>query len=205
MFGLAHYQISGQCSLCQLWEHNCDERGTACGVRLGFGGNGERFFWVIRPDLVAGDVAMVPPEFLAKTADRRMLVSWCPQEKFMSHPAIGGFLTHCGWNLILESICAGVHMACWPFFTEHQLNCKFYCDEWEIGIEISADVKRKEVQAVIRELMDGEKGKKMKSKVKEWQHLAKEAMEDKHGSSKLNFELVVNKLLVREEEIMLGK
>ncbi|CAH8314398.1 unnamed protein product [Eruca vesicaria subsp. sativa] len=164
----------------------------------GLEATGKHFLWVIRPDLVAGDVAMVPPEFLTKTADRRMLVSWCPQEKVLSHPAVGGFLTHCGWNSTMESICAGVPMLCWPFFAEQQLNCKFCCDEWEIGVVISGEVKRKEVEAVVRELMDGDKGKKMRDKVEEWRHLAEEATEGKHGSSKLNFELVVNKLLLKK-------
>ncbi|CAH8253202.1 unnamed protein product [Arabidopsis lyrata] len=164
----------------------------------GLAATGKEFLWVIRPDLVAGDEAMVPPEFLTETADRRMLASWCPQEKVLSHPAIGGFLTHCGWNSTLESLCGGVPMVCWPFFAEQQTNCKFSCDEWELGIEIGGDVKREEVEAVVRELMDGEKGNKMREKAGEWRRLAKEATEHKHGSSKLNFEMVVNKILLGE-------
>ncbi|EFH69480.1 UDP-glycosyltransferase [Arabidopsis lyrata subsp. lyrata] len=152
----------------------------------GLAATGKEFLWVIRPDLVAGDEAMVPPEFLTETADRRMLASWCPQEKVLSHPAIGGFLTHCGWNSTLESLCGGVPMVCWPFFAEQQTNCKFSCDEWELGIEIGGD------------LMDGEKGNKMREKAGEWRRLAKEATEHKHGSSKLNFEMVVNKILLGE-------
>ncbi|KAG7597937.1 UDP-glucuronosyl/UDP-glucosyltransferase [Arabidopsis suecica] len=164
----------------------------------GLAATGKEFLWVIRPDLVAGDEAMVPPEFLTETADRRMLASWCPQEKVLSHPAIGGFLTHCGWNSTLESLCGGVPMVCWPFFAEQQTNCKFSCDEWEVGIEIGGDVKREEVEAVVRELMDGEKGKKMREKAVEWRRLANEATEHKHGSSVLNFETVVSKVLLRE-------
>ncbi|CAL9215914.1 unnamed protein product [Arabidopsis halleri] len=164
----------------------------------GLAATGKEFLWVIRPDLVAGDEAMVPPEFLTETADRRMIASWCPQEKVLSHPAIGGFLTHCGWNSTLESLCGGVPMVCWPFFAEQQTNCKFSRDEWEVGIEIGGDVKREEVEVVVRELMDGEKGKKMREKTEEWRRLAREATEHKYGSSKLNFEMVVNKVLLGE-------
>ncbi|CAA7047931.1 unnamed protein product [Microthlaspi erraticum] len=164
----------------------------------GLAATGKEFFWVIRPDLVVGDVAIVPPEFLTETADRRMLASWCPQEKVLSHPAIGGFLTHCGWNSTLESLCGGVPMVCWPFFAEQQTNCKFCCDEWEIGIEIGGDVKRDEVEAVVRELMDGEKGKKMREKAEEWRRLAEKATEHELGSSVVNLEKLVSNVLLGE-------
>ncbi|CAH2033614.1 unnamed protein product [Thlaspi arvense] len=164
-------------------------------VAWGLAGSEKEFLWVIRPDLVAGEAAVVPPEFLTETADRRMLASWCPQEKVLSHPAIGGFLTHNGWNSTLESLSGGVPMVCWPFFADQQTNCKFCCDEWEVGMEIGGDVTREEVEAVIRELMDGEKGKKMREKAEEWRRLAEEATEHKHGSSVVNFETVVKVLL----------
>lgn len=162
----------------------------------GLAASGKEFLWVIRPDLVAGKSPVVPPEFLAETEDRRMLVSWCPQEKVLSHPAIGGFLTHCGWNSTLESLCGGVSMICWPFFAEQPTNCKFCCDEWGVGMEIGGDVKREEVEAVVRELMDGEKGKKMREKAEEWRRLAEEATKHKFGSSVVNFETLVNKVLL---------
>uniref|UniRef100_A0A0D3CCE8 Glycosyltransferase n=1 Tax=Brassica oleracea var. oleracea TaxID=109376 RepID=A0A0D3CCE8_BRAOL len=149
----------------------------------GLAGSGKEFLWVIRLDLVAGEGAAVPPEF------------WCPQEKVVYHPAIGGFLTHCGWNSTLESLCDGVPMICWPFFAEQPTNCKFCCDEWGVGMEIGGDVKREEVEAVIQELMDGEKGKKLKEKGGKWQRLAKEATEYPSGSSNVSFETLVNKVL----------
>ncbi|KFK44334.1 hypothetical protein AALP_AA1G244600 [Arabis alpina] len=162
----------------------------------GLAGSGKEFLWVIRPDLVAGDEAKVPPEFLKETTGRRMLASWCPQEKVLSHPAIGGFLTHSGWNSTLESLSSGVPMVCWPFFAEQQTNCKFTCDEWGVGMKIGGDVKREEVEAVVRELMDGERGRRMREKAEEWQRLAEEATYHKRGSSVVNFETFVTKLLL---------
>ncbi|XP_024008649.1 UDP-glycosyltransferase 85A2 [Eutrema salsugineum] len=161
----------------------------------GLAGSGKEFLWVIRPDLVAGEEAVVSPEFLTETADRRMLASWCPQEKVLAHPSVGGFLTHNGWNSMLESLSGGVPMVCWPFFADQQTNCKFCCDEWEVGMEIGGDVRREEIEKVIRELMDGEKGKKMRDKAEEWRRLAEEATEHEHGSSVVNFETVVKVLL----------
>ncbi|PRQ52297.1 putative 7-deoxyloganetin glucosyltransferase [Rosa chinensis] len=51
------------------------------------------FLWVIRPDLVVGESAILPPEFVTETKDRGLLASWCPQEEVLSHPSVGGFLT----------------------------------------------------------------------------------------------------------------
>ena len=73
----------------------------------GLANSKQTFLWIIRPDLVSGASAILPPEFLEEIKDRGLLASWCPQEQVLSHPAIGGFLTHSGWNSTLESICSG--------------------------------------------------------------------------------------------------
>ncbi|XP_043687195.1 7-deoxyloganetin glucosyltransferase-like [Telopea speciosissima] len=153
------------------------------------------FLWVIRPDLVAGDSAVLSSEFLSQTKERGMLANWCPQEKVLSHPAIGGFLTHSGWNSTLESICCGVPIVCWPFFAEQQTNCRYSCTHWGIGAEIDNNVKRDDVERLVRELMEGEKGKEMKTKAMVWKKKAEEAT-GPVGSSLLNFDNMVNKILL---------
>ncbi|CAL5385942.1 unnamed protein product [Camellia sinensis] len=75
------------------------------------------------PDLVTGDLAVLPSEFMEATKERGLLASWCPQEQVLDHPSIGGFLTHSGWISTLESISSGVPMVCWPFSADQQTNC----------------------------------------------------------------------------------
>nr|GMC52497.1 7-deoxyloganetin glucosyltransferase-like [Ipomoea batatas] len=150
------------------------------------------FLWIVRPDLVTGEGAILPPEFMEETKDRGMLSSWCPQEQVLAHPAIGGFLTHNGWNSTLESICSGVPMLCWPFFAEQQTNCHYACSKWGIGREIDSNVKRDEVEKLVRELMEGEKGGEMKKKAMEWKKLAEEAATSSIGSSHINIEKLIN-------------
>lgn len=162
----------------------------------GLANSKQTFLWIIRPDLVAGDSAILPPEFLEETKERSLLASWCPQEQVLKHPAIGGFLTHSGWNSTLESICGGVPMVCWPFFAEQQTNCRYCCTEWGIGMEIDNDVKRDEVQGQVRELMVGDKGKEMRKKAMEWKNKVEAATTSPAGSSYMNLDKLINNELL---------
>ncbi|KAG6414919.1 hypothetical protein SASPL_122296 [Salvia splendens] len=137
------------------------------------------FLWIIRPDIVSGEAAMLPPEFVAETKDNCMMVSWCPQEEVLKHPAIGGFVTHGGWNSTLESVAGGVPMIFWPFF----------------GMEIENDVKRDEVELLVREMMDGDKGMEMRKNVVEWKRNAEESIAA-DGSSFLDSKRLIEELLV---------
>ncbi|KAL6962348.1 7-deoxyloganetin glucosyltransferase [Sarracenia purpurea var. burkii] len=124
----------------------------------------QTFLWIIRPDLVAGDTTLLPSEFVAATKERSFITSWCPQEQVLAHPSIGGFLTHCRWNSTIESFPTECPMVIWPFFAEQQTNCWSCCSEWGIGREIDSNIKRDEVESLVRELVVGEKGKEMMKK-----------------------------------------
>ncbi|CAA6658838.1 unnamed protein product [Spirodela intermedia] len=156
----------------------------------GLADSNQDFLWIIRPDLVKGESAVLPEEFLREVEGRGLLASWCPQEKVLRHPAVGGFLTHSGWNSTLESISGGVPMMCWPFFAEQQTNCRYSCAEWGIGMEIDGDVRREEVRSLIAELMGGEKGKEMRRRAREWKERAVDATKPGGTSSRKLEELV---------------
>lgn len=159
----------------------------------GLANSGKTFLWIIRPNLVAGDKAVLPAEFTEETKGRGLLATWCPQEQVLNHPAVGGFLTHSGWNSTLESLSCGVPMLCWPFFAEQQTNCRYCCREWGVGMEIESDAKRGEIESLVRELMDGDKGKEMKKKALEWKGLAEEAVGAPSGSSIFNLNEMINR------------
>ncbi|XP_028778790.1 7-deoxyloganetin glucosyltransferase [Neltuma alba] len=155
------------------------------------------FLWIIRPDLVNGESVILSPKFLNETKDRGFIASRCEQEKVLNHPSIGGFLTHCGWNSMTESLCAGVPMLCWPFYGDQQTNCHYTCTEWGIGLEIDCNVKREVVDRLINELIDGEKGKEVRQKILEWQNTAKAAT-NAGGSSYINLDKLIQQLLVEK-------
>ena len=142
----------------------------------GLANSNRPFLWVIRPDLVNGDNVVFPEEFVEGTKERCYLASWCSQEEVLSHASVGGFLTHCGWNSTLESICSGVPMMCWPGFADQCTNTRYVCKEWGIGMEIDKDVVRDQVTTVVKELMEGEKGGEMRKNVLKWKESAKLAI-----------------------------
>ncbi|KAK2983018.1 hypothetical protein RJ640_012893 [Escallonia rubra] len=146
----------------------------------------------IGPDLVVGESAILPPEFVEVTKERGFIASWCPQVQVLDHPSIGGFLTHCGWNSTIESSSSGVPMICWPFFADQPTNCRFICKEWEVGIEIG-DVNAEKIEKLVRQLIEGVEGKRMRNKAREWKKGAEEATAP-NGSSSLNLERLVKNL-----------
>ncbi|XP_026437957.1 7-deoxyloganetin glucosyltransferase-like [Papaver somniferum] len=160
----------------------------------GLANSKHNFLWIIRPDLVDGESATLPPEFALEIKERGLLASWCPQEDVLNHASIAGFLTHCGWNSTLESLSCGVPMISWPFFAEQHTNCRYLCKHWEVSMEINSNVERSEVERLVRELMEGEKGKKMKKKAMEWKKKAVEATSP-GGSSYVTIDKIVSKIL----------
>ncbi|XP_066349108.1 (R)-mandelonitrile beta-glucosyltransferase-like [Miscanthus floridulus] len=160
----------------------------------GLANSGHDFLWIIRPDLVSGDAAVLPPEFQEAIKGRGLLASWCPQDAVLRHEAVGVFLTHSGWNSTLESLCTGVPMLCWPFFAEQQTNCRYKCTEWGVRVEIGHDVRR-EAGVTIREAMGGEKGKEMRRRAVEWRETAVRATQP-GGRSYANLEKLVTDVLL---------
>ncbi|GLT64728.1 hypothetical protein SLA2020_372020 [Shorea laevis] len=124
------------------------------------------------------------------------MASWCPQEEVLNHPAIGGFLTFCGQNSAIESVGCGLPMVCWPFFADQHTTSWFACNEWGIGMEIDSNVKREDVEKLVRELMEGEKGRKMRKKAGEWKRKAEEATSP-GGPSLLSLERLINEVLLQ--------
>eukprot|EP00253_Pinus_taeda_P001153 PITA_01153 len=162
----------------------------------GLEASNQRFLWAIRPDLVQGQSAVLPRDFMERCKDRGCFVSWAPQTKVLSHPSVGGFLTHSGWNSTIESITAGVPMICWPFFAEQQTNRRFVDRVWKVGLEMSEEVSRENVEALVRKLMnlDDEEVKIMRKNIWELRESAIIAGQV-GGSSYKNMEMCFHRML----------
>uniref|UniRef100_A0A5B7A2E3 Glycosyltransferase n=1 Tax=Davidia involucrata TaxID=16924 RepID=A0A5B7A2E3_DAVIN len=122
----------------------------------GFVNSGKRFLWVVRPDSVAGEdwQSQIPAELSEGTEERGYIVGWAPQEEVLAHPAVGGFLTHSGWNSTLESVFEGVPMICWPYFIDQQVNSRFVGEVWKLGLDMKDSCDRAIVEKMVKDVME---------------------------------------------------
>ncbi|KAL6661828.1 hypothetical protein ACP70R_001212 [Stipagrostis hirtigluma subsp. patula] len=161
------------------------------GFASGLAASGHPFLWSVRDDgAVAGGTAALPPAFAAGTAARGRVAGWCPQEQVLRHPAVGCFLTHCGWNSTCESLAAGVPMVCWPGFADQFTNCKYACEVWGVGVRLHAEVRREQVAMRVREAMANAE---MRASAARWKAGA-EAAACPGGSSYENLQSMVRAL-----------
>ena len=113
--------------------------------------------------------------------------------KVLSHPSVGGFLSHSGWNSTLESICAGVPMISWPFLAEQPINRIFVSEVWNIGLAMNEVVSREYVEDMVRRLMTGDEGRQMTERICELRNESVRAV-GKGGSSYNNMEKFIKEI-----------
>lgn len=154
------------------------------------------FLWVIRPKLIPGSEAndSLPEGYLEMIGERGYIVKWAPQLEVLSHPAVGGFWTHNGWNSTLESISEGVPMLCQPIFADQNMNARYVSDGWMIGLKLEKGGKREEIARSIRKLMLEEQGRDMRSRITIWKEKATLCVKE-GGSSYISLERLTSHLL----------
>ncbi|KAL6311786.1 hypothetical protein AAG906_022910 [Vitis piasezkii] len=123
-----------------------------------------RFLWVIRTDSLAEeDGERQTPAELLEGQGEELHRGVGSTRRVLAHPAVGGFLTHSGWNSTLESICAGVPMICWPYFADQQINSRFVSHVWKLGSDMKDTCDRLIVEKMVRDLMEERKDELLKT------------------------------------------
>ncbi|XP_065846992.1 hydroquinone glucosyltransferase-like [Euphorbia lathyris] len=128
-------------------------------------------------------MAYLPEGFLERTEGRGLVVpSWAPQIAVLKHPATGGFLSHCGWNSALESLSCGVPMIAWPLYAEQRMNATILSEEVGVAIKPAVAegkkiVERGDIERVVKVVMEGEEGKKMKERAGKLKESASKALD----------------------------
>ncbi|KAK7337141.1 hypothetical protein VNO77_17701 [Canavalia gladiata] len=173
-----------------------------------------RFIWVIRERNQTEELNVWIKEsgFEERIKGEGLLIrGWAPQVLILSHPAIGGFLTHCGWNSTLEAVCAGVPMLTWPLFGDQFFNEKFVVHILRIGVAVGVEspvnwgeeekvgvlVKKEDVVRSIEKLMDGgNESEERRKRARVLAEMAKRAVEE-GGSSHFNVTHLIQDIMKR--------
>ncbi|XP_058113328.1 scopoletin glucosyltransferase-like [Magnolia sinica] len=169
-------------------------------VALGLEISCQPFIWVVR------SITWSPPDGMEERIKERGLIirEWAPQRQILAHPAIGGFLSHCGWNSVLESISGGVPILAWPMIAEQRLNAKFVVDELQAGVKIVGCTGAEEGTIIgrgvickgVEELMGKDRGRRFRGRVKELSRAARQAVHE-GGSSDKRLDEMINCLINR--------
>ncbi|KAK4477905.1 hypothetical protein RD792_017170 [Penstemon davidsonii] len=85
------------------------------------------FIWVIRFPI--GETVNIeealPRGFLDRVKERgKILEGWAPQANILAHESTGGFMSHCGWSSINESVYFGVPILGMPMRNDQFINVK---------------------------------------------------------------------------------
>ncbi|TVU35891.1 hypothetical protein EJB05_17798, partial [Eragrostis curvula] len=145
-------------------------------------------------------LSYLPEGFVERTKDVGLCVPlWAPQVEILNHRAVGGFLSHCGWNSTLEAAAAGVPLLAWPLYAEQRVNAVMLTERTGLALRPNADgcmddgvVPRGEIAAVATELMVGQKGAAAREKASGLREAAAKAWAP-DGPSRKGFEAVVGK------------
>ncbi|KAI3504106.1 hypothetical protein L1887_32650 [Cichorium endivia] len=165
-------------------------------IALALERSGHRFVWSLRrpplkeksfevlPDDYDDPRMVLPDGFLERTVGIGKVIGWAPQAALLAHEAVGGFVSHCGWNSMLESLWFGVPTATWPMYAEQQMNAFEMVVELALAVEIKLDYKNnvfnpednivivtaKEIESGIRRVMEDNE---LREKVKEMSRMSR--------------------------------
>ncbi|KAF5449468.1 hypothetical protein F2P56_029909 [Juglans regia] len=161
--------------------------------------SGTRFVWVVKAGTIeqeADGYGVVPDGFEKGVAGRGLIIKgWAAQVKILSHRAVGGFLSHCGWNSVLEGIVGGAMILGWPMEADQYVNARILVEDMGVAVRACEGVDSvpdpAELGRVIAEAMSGDSTEKARARV--LREKAFKAVGD-GGSSSRDFDRLVKEL-----------
>ncbi|PKU72003.1 cis-zeatin O-glucosyltransferase 2-like [Dendrobium catenatum] len=149
-------------------------------LAIGLRRSGQRFIWVIR-EADEGAIGSesdsrtggLPAGFKEEMEGFGMIMKgWAPQVDILAHPSTAAFVSHCGWNSIMESLSYGVPIIAWPMQIDQPRNAMVLTEYLKSGVMVREWDHRKEVvpaakvEEVVRMVVVEEEGKEMRERAK---------------------------------------
>lgn len=193
-------------------------------IGLGLESSNHPFVWVIKKSEKSEEIDRWLSGFEERIGSKGLIIKgWAPQVMILSHPAVGGFMTHCGWNSILEGIVSGVPMITWPHFGDHFLYERFIIDVLRIGVSVGVKeptfwfkrenkdgksdkvMAKNDVAKAVRCLMDdGEETEERRTRARKLGEKARDAMRE-GGSSYAKMTDLIQSFSVNDENYAQGE
>ncbi|XP_019246343.1 PREDICTED: zeatin O-glucosyltransferase-like [Nicotiana attenuata] len=163
-------------------------------LALGLEQSQQKFIWILKEAdranvfIINGSSTrtFALPEGYEERVEGRGIVErgWAPQLEVLGHASTGGYLCHCGWNSVMESISMGVPIAAWPLHTDHPRTVLLLIKGLKIGIYVRDWARRNElvkgetIHNAVKTLMDSLEGEKMRQKAVELKDVVKASFMD---------------------------
>ncbi|XP_050262968.1 scopoletin glucosyltransferase-like [Quercus robur] len=144
-------------------------------VAMGLEASEQQFIWVVKKGKNEKEEEYWLPKGFEKRMKEKGLIlrGWAPQVLILNHEAVGGFMTHCGWNSTLEEVTAGVPMVTWPLSVEQFYNEKLVTQVLKIGVDVGVrqwigvvgdSIKRDAIERAVKQIMVGEETEEMRAR-----------------------------------------
>ncbi|XP_055817099.1 beta-D-glucosyl crocetin beta-1,6-glucosyltransferase-like [Solanum dulcamara] len=131
------------------------------------------FIWVVRfPKGEQQNLEdALPKGFLERIGENgRVLDKFAPQPRILNHPSTGGFISHCGWNSVMESIDFGLPIIAMPMHLDQPVNARLIV-ELGVAVEIVRDddgkIHREEIAETLKGVIKGKTGENLRDKVRD--------------------------------------
>ncbi|CAL4948114.1 unnamed protein product [Urochloa decumbens] len=146
-------------------------------IAAGLAATGRPFLWVVRDD----NRALLSADALAAAACggrdcRGKVVPWCAQGRVLAHPAVGCFVTHCGWNSTAEALAGGVPVVASPRWSDQRINARFLVDVHGVGARAPTPLTRDALRERVEEVMGGPEAEAMARRAASWKEKARAAV-----------------------------
>ncbi|XP_059070413.1 putative UDP-rhamnose:rhamnosyltransferase 1 [Cryptomeria japonica] len=123
--------------------------------------------------LLGNAVAELHQGFEDHTHGRGLVIAeWVPQLHILNHPSTRAYLSHCGWNSVIEGLRFGQPFVSLPIHYEQGITARLIDEDLKLGVEVRRNEEdgsftKEDVAKAVRVVMLEEEGKRIKSNVEE--------------------------------------
>ncbi|CAL5189315.1 unnamed protein product [Lathyrus oleraceus] len=177
-------------------------------LAFGLERSGTRFVWVVkapwREKQIEEGYGLVPEGFEERVSGRGIVVrGWAPQMAILGHRAVGGFLSHCGWNSVLDAVVTGVGILGWPMEADQFVNAKLLVEDMEVAVRVCEGADSapdpNELGRVISRVMNADSRQKRRAKLMKEEAVGAMSKDGVSSNELAKFIEALKQLSVKEE------